>query len=424
MKKLSFLIIPLLALLLGTGCHSHADGDNHSHSDSAMGRDDHPEDDFMVGLSAAQMKSIGLELGRLEHKSLTNSIRANGFLKVPNQNKATVTSLYGGVISSIKVMPGNLIGKGEVAVVISNPRWIPMQEEFLSLSPKIELAEVELKRQQELKAGQAGALKNLQTAEAELKTLQIRRSSLETQLQLMGISTSDLSADRLVSQIPVRSPISGSVDEVLVNIGSSVDAATPIIEVVDNNSLHLDLFVYEKDLPHVHVGQTIHFILTNQPGKSYTAEIFGIGAGFENESKAIAIHAIVKDRKQGLFEGMSVTAQINVENSLAAALPNEAFVNHNGVDYVFIKRAGAPAGQSGDDDSGRKEGEAHPGSMSEAAHESETIFEKIPVKRGVSELGYTEVVLLKEVPETAQFATKGAFFLMAKMTNAGEAHEH
>ena len=51
-------------------------------------------------------------------------------------------------------------------------------------------------------------------------------------------------------------------------------------------------------------------------------------------------------------------------------------------------------------------------------------FEKIPVKKGTSDVGYTEITLLKEIPADAKIVTKGAFFILAKMTNQGEAHEH
>jgi len=46
------------------------------------------------------------------------------------------------------------------------------------------------------------------------------------------------------------------------------------------------------------------------------------------------------------------------------------------------------------------------------------------VFKGTSEAGYTAVTLLaKDVPPNAQVATNGAFFINAKLTNAG-GHEH
>lgn len=427
--KNPFIILAILAsFVIGLySCKSHSEGDGHDHGEEvaspAESEEHHEESESTVSVTADQMKSIGLQLGGMERKSLTSTLKANGFLKVPNQNKATITSLYGGIIRTLNVMPGSTVVKGQTIAVILNPQLIPMQEEFLDLSPKIELAESELKRQQELTSGNAGALKNLQVVQAELKSLHIRRSSLDQQLRQMGIATSALQSDNLVTQLSVKTPLSGSVSQVMVNTGSNVDASTPIAVVVDNSQLHLDMFVYEKDLPQLRKGQTINFFLTNQQGRSYTAEVFSIGTTFEDESKSIAVHAIVKGNKQGLIEGMSVTAQVSVDNNLVSALPNEAFVNENGTDYVFIQ-------------TDKPEEEEHHHEEGEAAHEEApkaqvvksgidpSVFEKIPVKKGTSDLGYTEVTLLKEVPAGAKFVTKGAFFLLAKMSNAGEAHAH
>ena len=47
-------------------------------------------------------------------------------------------------------------------------------------------------------------------------------------------------------------------------------------------------------------------------------------------------------------------------------------------------------------------------------------FERIPVAKGKSDIGYTEITLLKELPENAKIVTKGAFFVSAKMTNFEE----
>ncbi len=44
------------------------------------------------------------------------------------------------------------------------------------------------------------------------------------------------------------------------------NVSSPVIEIADNSSLHLDLQVFEKDLPKIKSGQIIHFNMTH---KSY-----------------------------------------------------------------------------------------------------------------------------------------------------------
>jgi hypothetical protein len=50
-------------------------------------------------------------------------------------------------------------------------------------------------------------------------------------------------------------------------------------------------------------------------------------------------------------------------------------------------------------------------------------FEKIEVSKGVSELGYTAITPVKEIPEGTKIVTKGTFFVNASLSNSGE-HEH
>ncbi len=372
------------------------------------------ENPNMATLTEEQIKSIGIEFGTIEQKQLTATLKTNGVLKVPNQNKASVNSVYSGVVKSLLVQPGNNVSKGQTIATIANPEFIRIQDEYLSINSKIVLAEQEYKRQKELNAGNAGALKNLQAAETELRTLGSRKSSLEQQIQLMGINPSSLSNGKLVSVLSVRSPISGVVSNVMVQIGSYVDVSTAVAGIVDNSQLHLDLFVYEKDLPQVKNNQLIHFTLTNNPGKEYDAQIYSLGSSFEGESKAVTVHAKVQGNKTGLIDGMSITAIISLEKATVPAVPSDAIVSYQGQDYIFVQT----------DAHGEAE---HKTGVDSIKHDEKIldkgngiIFERIPVAKGSSDVGYTEITVLKEIPVNAKIVVKGAFFVLAKMTNTGE----
>ncbi len=357
----------------------------------------HEEADEAI-LTADQIKTIGIEFGTIEQKQLTTSLKTNGVLKVPNQNKASINSLYSGIIKSLMVQPGNPVSRGQTIATISNPEFIQVQSEYLSINSRMVLAEQEYNRQKELNAGNAGALKNLQAADAELKSLRTRRSSLQQQIQLMGINPSSLANGKLISVLSIKSPISGVVSSVNVKMGSYIDLSTIVAEVVDNRQLHLDLFVYEKDLPKLKNKQTIHFTLTNNPGKEYDAEIFSLGSSFENESKAVSVHAMVKGDKTGLIDGMNITANISLDKATLPAIPTEAIVNLQGQDYIFII-----------DSVDTKKNETH--------------FKRIPVVKGTSDVGYSEITLLKDIPAGAKVVVKGSFFILAKQTNTEGHHD-
>lgn len=414
-----YLYIILISLLTGSCSTKNTTGeaenpvDAHAHESATT-----------TTLTSEQIKSIGVTTGGFEKKQLTASLKANGILKVPNQNRANATSLLGGTVKEILVQTGASVQKGQTIAIISNNQFISMQEEYLSISARAGLAEADFERQKTLKEGNAASLKAFQQAEAELKSLRAKKSGLQKQLSLIGIDAQQLTPENIQSSVNIKSPINGSVSNVLVNIGSYLEASNPVAEIVDNSQLHLDLYVYEKDLNKVKVGQTIHFTLTNNPGKEYDADIYAISNTFEPNTKAVSVHATVKGDKHGLIDGMSITALISLENATYLAVPTEAIVSNEGQDFIFIvSDKEVPPQEVAAHDHSAHDHAAHDHSA-EPVTESGTVFERIPIRKGTTDVGYSEITLLKDIPADSKVVTKGAFFILAKMTNQGEAHEH
>jgi len=393
----------LLTILLGGACDSNKGKTKEPPKEAAH---QEQESTNKAVLTDEQIKAVGVELGSIENKQLTASLKANGVLQVPNQNKASVNSLYSGVIKSLLVQPGEKVRKGQTIATVSNPEFIQVQSQYLNTVSQIGLAQLEVKRQEELNAGNAGALKNLQAAQTQLRTLSTTRHTLEQQIRLMGVNPGSLANGRLVSVLSITSPINGVISNVMVKMGSYVDLATAVAEIVDNSQLHLDLFVYEKDLGKLQDNQQIHFTLTNNPGKEYDAQIYSLGSSFEGESKAVTVHAKVQGDKTGLIDGMNITAVISLDKATVPAVPTEAIVNFQGQDYIFVTV---------------KEDSSHVHDEKEKG----LTFERIAVAKGTTDVGYTEITPLKQIPANAAIVVKGAFFVHAKMTSSGEGeHAH
>ena len=423
-NKITFIATIVVLIFSFSACKNDKQNEGQSTEAAATEKAEAPHEEeapTIATLTEEQIKTVGIQLGVVEQKELTATIRANGLLKVPNNNKANATSLYGGVIKTLNVQIGDYVKKGQVIATIANPQFIQLQEEYLSTASRITFAEQELARQKELNQGNAGAKKNLQSATAELNSLRTRRASLQQQIQLMGINPGSVSNGNLKSALVVTSPLNGTVSNVFAKIGSYVDVSSPVIEIVDNSSLHLDLNVFEKDLPMLKVGQTIHFRITNNAVEDYNAKIFAIGSSFENESKTIAAHAVVQGNKTGLIDGMNVTAIVSLNNVTTSAVPNDAIVNADGKYYIFVQtnKKAEEHHEEGEEEGGHKEEE-------EKDHKEDKTsknFEKVEVFKGVSDMGYTAVSFVNEIPADAKIVVKGAFFVNAKLSNTG-GHGH
>lgn len=390
-------VIFSFAIVAFTSCGNKTEtGETHAETG------EHHQEGNSVLLTEAQMKATGVQLDTIEMKNLTTSISVTGVLEVPNQNKALVTSLAGGVLHGLNVHPGDHVRKGQLIGTVSNMELSGIQQQLVTINTQISFSEKEVKRQKELVEGNAAPLKNLQKVEADLDGLTAQRNALKAQLTTIGAKPNQASAI-----LSVTAPISGTISEITAQIGSQVNANTPIAQITNNSELHLDLFVYEKDLSKVTEGQTIHFSLTNSPGKEYDAVIYSVGTAFVNETKAIPVHAKVVNDKTGLIEGMSITARISLGKDMYQAVPDEAIVSASGNDYIFIlsdKKPESHHEESNDSEEGR-------------------VFERVQIVKGTSDVGYTEIKPVIVLSPGTKVVTKGAFFLMAKMTNTGE-HEH
>ena len=416
-NNIVFSVLVLVAFFAFNACtNNHKEGDGHNHGTEAETTTDEHEEENVAVLTDEQMKAVGIEIGSIEQKQLSATLKANGGLRVPNSNKANATSMFGGVIKSLNVEIGDFVKKGQVIATISNPQFIQLQEEYLSINSRIEFAEQEVARQRELNEGNAGAKKNLQSATSELNTLRTRKASLQQQIQMMGINPTSLSNSSLKSSLVVTSPISGTVSNVFAKIGSYVDVSSPIAEIIENTALHLDLQVYEKDIPLIKIGQKIDFVVTNNPNKTYSAEVYSIGSSFSGESKTIAVHSRITGDKTGLIDGMSITGTVSLDNVLSTAVPNEAIVNADGKYYIFLVK------EQEEEPHDHKEGEDHDHNHDHGS-EKGTQFVRMEIVKGASQLGYTAITPVNEIPHGTHIVVKGAFFVNAKMNDTGE-HGH
>ena len=356
----------------------------------------HEEGGNLTTLTQAQIQTVDIRLGHIEEKALAATLKANGILSVPADHQAKVSTVYAGIIQSVKVEIGSYVQKGQVIATVSNPEFLQQQQRLLTVNGQIELAKQELDRQQTLYEGNAGTGKNLQAATTQLRTLRTEKASLEEQIRLMGLNPQTLTDKGMQSTLAIVAPISGNISAVYTNKGAYIDASTPIVEIIDNSSLHLHLQVYERDLPYIKVGQQVHFNPTNNTSREYDAQVYNIAASFENESKSIIVHCHVEGDKQGLINGMNVTGVISLDKQTTPAVPNEAIVEDAGKSYIFLVT------QTSD---------------------KETSFEKVEVVKGASESGYTAIAPVKPIAPEQNIATKGAFFINATLVNAGE-HSH
>lgn len=356
----------------------------------------------IVILTDEQYKAVGLTTESIEKRSLSGLLKVNGFLDVPPQNLVSVTMQIGGIVQSTHLLQGSFVKKGEVIAVLQNQDYVQLQQDYLDTKSKLEYAEAEYKRQQELDKENVNAQKTLQQAKAQYYSLLAAANGIKQKLLLLKLNPDKLTADNISGNVNVYAPTNGYVTKVNVNIGKYVNANDALFEIVNGANLHVELNVFEKDIPKIKAGQKVRFTLANEATER-TATITLIGKEI-NADKTVRVHAIANDgnSSSNFIPGTYLSAKIETVSNMVNALPDEAVVDFEGKKYIFIEKENQPATKD---------------TTAEKMHS----FEITEVTTGISEDGFTEVQLPGSIDTTkVKIVIKGAYDLLSKLKNSEE----
>lgn len=425
MKKINFRTI--LYILLGLAAifaldyfllrnTKEEDDNSHFGEQHENHKEEHEENtgEKEVMLTQAQFENTSIELGSFSLKNLSEVVNANGYTKLPPQNQADVSVHMGGIITAIKVIEGEQVKKGQVLAVLENPEFAQIQEAYLTSKNNLEFLKLEFERQKTLSEENVNSKKVFQRTKSDYEIEKARFNSLDKQLSLLNLSKTTVN-----SMMIVTAPISGHVTEINITLSSSAEPGKPLLTIVDNSKLHVDLLVYEKDLSKVKPGQTVRFVLTNQDNTEITGKVFNISQSFENDTKSVAVHADIINSGYKLIPGMYVNALIDVGTQQVQALPTDAVVRAEGREYIFVLENEPEADH--DTEEGHSHGDGHEHEETSAYH-----FERIEVTTGTAQLGYVQVTPLKELDKDTRIVLKGAYYIQSHLVKSagGGGHHH
>lgn len=387
-----------------------------------------------VELNQAQFDAASIEMGNFSMKNLSEVINANGYTKLPPQNQADISVLITGIVKSIAIIEGQSVRKGQTLATLESPEFSRLQEAYLTTKSNLDFLKLEYERQRILSEENVNSKKVFQRTKSDFEMEKAKLASLDRQLSSLNLSKSNINGIMLLT-----APISGYVTEVNVKIGSNAEVGKPLLSIVDNSKLHVDLMVYEKDLGKVKEGQNIRFVLTNQENREVTGKVFNISKSFENDSKSVAVHAEIINPGSALIPGMYVNALIDIGAREVQALPTEAIVKADGREYIFVleeaheetvhdeqKSHDHSDGHTHEEDGhdhekGHAHNDGHVHENGKSYH-----FQRIEVKTGTSQLGYTQVTLLQEIEKEAKIVLKGAYYIQSHLlkSEGGGGHQH
>jgi cobalt-zinc-cadmium efflux system membrane fusion protein len=133
------------------------------------------------------------------------------------------------------------------------------------------------------------------------------------------------------------SPISGVVVERNATVGATVGSDANLFKIINLSSVWIDANVFEKDLGHIRIGQTVSVTVPAFPGSTFTGRIILISSVVDPETRTVSVRTEVPNGDGRLKPDMFANVEIvTAARRTAISLPLAAVLDDAGKSVVFV----------------------------------------------------------------------------------------
>jgi cobalt-zinc-cadmium efflux system membrane fusion protein len=290
-----------------------------------------------VELNRAQIKNARIQMKQPVLMGIGTTIRVTGSVEVPPQNKTAISFPFGGFVRGVEVLDGMQIKQGQTLVTLEDPAIIQLQQDYLEAMSQLEYLKLEYERQKTLGDQQVNSGKTVQQAKSAYLSTQARCKGMKLKLEMAGINPSRVENGQLQREVSVRAPFNGVVTKMNAAVGHYVTPQEVLLEIIDLRHSHIELFVFEKDIPQLKIAQKVH-IRTSGTDDVRQATIYLIGREI-GADRMVKVHCHLDKEDPSLIPGSFVNAEIDLTDTKQLTVPSEAIVNFKGRNVVFWKKS-------------------------------------------------------------------------------------
>ena len=290
----------------------------------------------IVRIDPGMLRDLRIATGTVETRPGAESAPVPGELHVPESLYAEVGSPVPARASRVAVTAGQRVERGQLLAELHSLELGKTRGEHAEAQARLELARTTLDRKRDLATERIAPLREVQEAEAELRSAEARLASARSALETMGAAGGDGEG----ATLRLRSPLSGTVIERNLAQGQTAEPSQTLFRIGSLASLWLIAHAPERDAVRVPAGATARVAFPALPGQAVSARVLLVGSQVEISSRTIPVRLELPNPGTMLRPGMSATVWLPVgEGAPVLAVPAGA-LQHLGDNWcVFIPQA-------------------------------------------------------------------------------------
>lgn len=207
-------------------------------------------------------------------------------------------------------------------------------ERALALARKQEgIAGGALAREEQVFAGGHLTSRELVDAESALEMARVDLEAAAEGVRLLGGTPGE------GSRLTLRSPLAGTVQEVALTLGETVDPEHAGLTVVDLEEVWARLALPARDLPRIRVGDEVELQADAAPGRTFRGRVSQISAATDETTRAVYVRAKLSNPGSALKSGTYVSGSLITDRrTRRVTVPEEALQEHTGKPTLYVDK--------------------------------------------------------------------------------------
>jgi Cu(I)/Ag(I) efflux system membrane fusion protein len=244
----------------------------------------------LIELDAEKASLAGLEHAEATYMPLVKKIWAVGEVDYDETRVEHIASRIPGRIEDLSVdFTGAQVSRGDVLLTIYSPQLITALREY--------------QRSLERAAGGGAGAEEL-------------AESSRRKLVLWGLTDQEIdrvaSLDEIPDEIPVRSPIDGTVIERTATEGKYVKEGENLYVIADLSSVWITSRVYEEDISYIEPGDEVTIVADAFPKDEFPGRVSYIDAYLDKHTRTLGVRVDAENPDEKLKPGMYARASFEI----------------------------------------------------------------------------------------------------------------
>ncbi len=261
----------------------------------------------------------------------------NARLAYDDNHTARVFPPINGRVLKIAADVGREIKAGEELLLLDAPDYAQATSDFAKATADLKRKYLAFERARGLLMTSGISLKDLEAADAEYRQAQAEAKRAEARLHNLQ-SAATVTDGKFV----LRAPVSGTISERQVNVGSEVrpDASDPVFVITDSKQLWALIDLPERYLDKVVVGQPVSLEVDAYPGEAFKGRVTVIAEALDPVTRRIQVRAEIDNASHRLKPEMFARAMpVAASESAMPRLPNSALFTIGLHNFVFVEQS-------------------------------------------------------------------------------------